>query len=101
VAAGSGRTPSASAKIPSFLVPEKFGKFGKFDPMNRGLGIPNPCAFLSRMSHSTSWSVPATPTSVQLIRAARKTADPRPRCTTRRPGVQHSVAVRSGPVAQW
>ena len=34
-AAGSGRTPPATVKIPTFLVPGKFGKFGKFDSTSR------------------------------------------------------------------
>jgi len=42
MAAGSGRTLPAVAKIPAFLIPGKFGKFGKFDPISRDRAAQSP-----------------------------------------------------------
>jgi hypothetical protein len=64
--------------------------------MTHDPGIQNPLQSLSPLTHPTSRSVPAPPTSVQLSRAARKTVDLRPRSAMCRPGVHCSVAVRVG-----
>jgi hypothetical protein len=88
-ATGSGRTLLAPANLPLFLIPGKFGKFGKFDSMARDRAV--------RTTYLPSLSAlpfdrtnPAPPTSVQLSRAARKTARLRPRRAIRRPGSRAS-----------
>ena len=50
----------------------------------------------SLVTDSTSCSILAPPTSVQLSRAARTTADPRARCAESWPGMPSSIAVRVG-----
>jgi hypothetical protein len=39
---GYGRIPPATANFLPFLVPQKFRKFRKFDPMSRDRVVPNP-----------------------------------------------------------
>ena len=78
------------------LIPGKFGKFGKFDPMTSDRVVYDPPLSRSLITDSTSCPILAPPTSVQLSRAARTTADRRPRCAKTRPGMPSSVAVRVG-----